>query len=59
MHLPDSPVVQFIRESNWFKWIDRHHRIHHMKASTNFNLVLPIADLFIGTLCTQEPKKEK
>ncbi len=59
MHLPDSPVVRFIRESSWFKLLDRHHRIHHMKASTNFNLVLPIADWAIGTLYTKAPNKEQ
>ncbi len=54
MHLPDSPKVQRIRKSKWFKWLDEHHKIHHERASTNFNLVLPLADIMFGTRATRK-----
>ncbi len=53
MHMPDYPLVRFIRSSKWFMWLNEHHKIHHEKASFNFNLVFPLADWILGTLLTR------
>ncbi len=54
MHLPDSPKVRWIRESKWFVWLNTHHKIHHARAGSNFNLVLPLADWMFETLLSYE-----
>ncbi len=44
-------TMGYVRNSDWFKWIDNHHYIHHDvdPDKTNLNVVLPIADLTLGT----------
>ncbi len=36
----------------WFKWINKHHNLHHKNPKTNLNVVLPLADWMLGTLRT-------
>ena len=33
-----------------FRWIKRHHLLHHKYQTRNFNVVFPLADLCLGTL---------
>ena len=47
MHLPKGRWF----ESTWlFRRLNGHHIIHHRWMGTNFNVVLPLADLVCGTL---------
>lgn len=47
MHLPKSRRL----EKNWlFRRINGHHILHHRYMHKNFNVVLPWADLCLGTL---------
>ncbi len=47
MHLPKARRV----EKSWvFYRLNGHHLLHHRYLHKNFNVVLPIADLFLGTL---------
>jgi hypothetical protein len=52
MHKPRFP---FIERSRAFQFIKRHHRIHHVHMNRNLNVLLPLADLVLGTLVTQAP----
>jgi hypothetical protein len=52
MHKPSFP---FIERSRLFQFIKRHHRIHHVHMNRNLNVLLPLADLVLGTLVTQAP----
>lgn len=52
MHKPTFP---FIERSRPFQFIKRHHRIHHVHMNRNLNVLLPLADLMLGTLVTQVP----
>lgn len=51
MHKPGFP---WIENSRYFRFIERHHRIHHYRMDTNLNVLLPLADLCLGTLVTEE-----
>lgn len=47
MHLPKARRI----EKPWFfQRLDAHHRLHHRYMHKNFNVVLPLADLCLGTL---------
>ena len=47
MHLPKSRLV----EQSWlFRRLNGHHLLHHRYMGNNFNVVLPLADLCLGTL---------
>jgi hypothetical protein len=54
-HLMHKP--RFVTVANWpyFRFIERHHRIHHMQMDRNLNVLLPIADFALGTLVTRMP----
>jgi hypothetical protein len=53
--LMHKPSVPFIERSRPFQFIKRHHRIHHFHMNRNLNVLLPLADLVLGTLVTQAP----
>jgi hypothetical protein len=53
--LMHKPTVPFIERSRPFQFIKRHHRIHHVHMNRNLNVLLPLADLVLGTLVTQVP----
>jgi sterol desaturase/sphingolipid hydroxylase (fatty acid hydroxylase superfamily) len=53
--LMHKPSVPFIERSRPFQFIKRHHRIHHFHMNRNLNVLLPLADLVLGTLVTQVP----
>lgn len=52
MHKPPLP---FVERSRLFQFIKRHHRIHHVHMNRNLNVLLPLADLLLGTLVTEIP----
>ena len=47
MHLPRK---RFVERSGIFFRLNGHHLLHHRYMNRNFNVVLPIADLLLGTL---------
>ncbi len=50
MHLPRARVVE---RSGIFFRLNGHHLLHHRYMHKNFNVVLPLADLCLGTLLTR------
>lgn len=53
--LMHKPTIPFIERSRPFQFIKRHHRIHHVRMNRNLNVLLPLADLLLGTLVTETP----
>jgi hypothetical protein len=47
MHLPKKRSIE---RSGIFFRLNGHHLLHHRYMGKNFNVVLPLADLFLGTL---------
>lgn len=54
MHKPKN---RWFEQTRLYRWINGHHKRHHEKMHRNFNVVLPLADLLLGTLY-RAPKKE-
>lgn len=54
-YLMHKPSIPFVENSRYFKFIKRHHRIHHVYMNRNLNVLLPLADLMLGTLVTEMP----
>ncbi|MFZ1072265.1 MAG: sterol desaturase family protein [Verrucomicrobiia bacterium] len=52
MHLPKKRAVE---RSGIFFRLNGHHLLHHRYMKRNFNVVLPLADLFLGTLLLRAP----
>jgi hypothetical protein len=52
MHKPTLPIIE---NSRPFQFLKRHHRIHHVHMDRNLNVLLPFADLVLGTLVTEVP----
>ena len=50
MHLPKSRRIE---RSGLFRRLNGHHLLHHRYMGKNFNVVLPLADLCLGTLLTR------
>lgn len=51
---------RFWFQRTWgFRCIEELHRIHHLWDDRNLNVVLPLADLVLGTLSLQELKAER
>ncbi len=46
MHLPKARRVE---KPWWFRRLNGHHLLHHRYMHKNFNVVLPVADLCLGT----------
>jgi len=44
MHVP---AKRWIEGTRFFKWIDIHHRVHHLHPMKNLNVVLPVADFLL------------
>lgn len=47
MHLPKERKLEY---SKIFRRLNGHHILHHRYQRSNFNVVLPLADLLFGTL---------
>jgi hypothetical protein len=56
MHLPRKRNVE---RSGIFFRLNGHHLLHHRYMGKNFNVVLPVADLLLGTLLLRAPVKFK
>ncbi len=41
-----SPLERFA----WFRFLDRHHYVHHVDTQANTNFLLPLGDWLLGTL---------
>ena len=48
MHVPDT--APFIAKTRLFKYLAQHHKVHHQYMLSNLNVILPFADLMLGTL---------
>lgn len=46
MHVP---ATRWFQQTRMFRWLDQHHRLHHLYPYRNLNVVLPIADLVLRT----------
>jgi hypothetical protein len=49
-----KPLNRWFERTRLYKWIDQHHRLHHLHQGKNFNVVLPLADLLLGTLYVEK-----
>ena len=47
-----NPRGTWIERSWFFRAINRHHKIHHVRMDRNLNVLIPFADLVMGTLIT-------
>lgn len=56
MHLPRKRHVE---RSGIFFRLNGHHLLHHRYMRKNFNVVLPLADLLLGTLLLRSPMRFK
>src|SRR6266513_1554612 len=50
MHKPTLPLIE---HSAYFRFIKRHHRIHHALMARNLNVFIPAADWLLRTLVTE------
>lgn len=57
--LMHKPTLPWIERLGFFKFIKNHHRLHHVYMGKNFNVVLPLADLMLGTLVLTDPLPRK
>lgn len=48
IHRPGSHP--YMESTFWFKFLDRHHYIHHVDTEANVNFLLPLSDWLFGTL---------
>ncbi len=53
MHVPGPRWFQGTR---MFKWIDQHHRLHHLQPMRNLNVVLPLADFVFRSRLARAPQ---
>jgi hypothetical protein len=56
MHYPAGRLMERFA---WFKFLDRHHYIHHVDNRANVNFLLPLCDWLFGTLRTELNETEK
>jgi hypothetical protein len=54
-HMMHKPGPGFLERSRYFQFIKKHHRIHHAQMDRNLNVLVPIADFFLGTLVLDAP----
>ncbi|MBV9848763.1 MAG: fatty acid hydroxylase [Armatimonadetes bacterium] len=55
MHVPRA--VRALRRFRWFRFLDAHHKVHHKYMLSNLNVILPLADLTLGTLRDADGRK--
>ena len=44
------PADRLMEGFGWFRFLDRHHYIHHMDTRVNLNFLLPLTDWIFGTM---------
>ena len=49
-YLMHKPSIPWIERSRYFKFLERHHRIHHFQMDRNLNVLLPLGDFLLGSL---------
>lgn len=54
-YLMHKPSIPWIERTGMFKFMKKHHQLHHVYMGKNFNVVLPFADLVLGTLVLADP----
>ncbi len=54
-YLMHKPSIGWIERSAPFRFLERHHRLHHAHMGRNFNVVFPLADALLGTLMLRDP----
>ena len=55
-YLMHKPTIGWIERSRYFKFLERHHRIHHYRMDKNLNVLVPIGDFLLGSLVLEAPK---
>jgi hypothetical protein len=45
-----NPADRLIERTFVFRYLRRNHHLHHLQPRANFNVLLPLGDLFFGTL---------
>jgi hypothetical protein len=48
IHYPERH--RWMGQLGWFRFLDRHHYIHHVDTEANVNFLLPLADWLLGTM---------
>ena len=62
VHVHDAvhyPGYSFLERFRWFRFLDRHHYLHHVDNRSNTNFLLPLADLLMGTLRLELDREER
>ena len=49
-----APKGHRFQRTRLFRFYCEYHRVHHHRARRNYNIVLPLADLVLGTLSLEE-----
>lgn len=52
------PGNSFLERFHWFKFLDRHHYIHHIDTWANTNFLLPLGDVLFGSYRSSLTEKE-
>ena len=58
-YLMHKPSIPWIERTSVFRFMKHHHQLHHVYMGKNFNVVLPLADLLLGTLVLADPLPPK
>lgn len=45
-----TPRDRLVERTRWFRFLDRHHYVHHIDNTVNVNFLLPLSDWMFGTL---------
>jgi hypothetical protein len=53
------PAGRWIERQRWFRFLDRHHYLHHIDPRTNVNFLLPLCDWLFGTLKLETTAAER
>jgi sterol desaturase/sphingolipid hydroxylase (fatty acid hydroxylase superfamily) len=56
MHVPRK---QFVERFRWFQFLRSHHHLHHRYFQKNFCVLLPLADVCLGTFATEQSMARK
>jgi sterol desaturase/sphingolipid hydroxylase (fatty acid hydroxylase superfamily) len=55
MHVPRASKA--LSRFRFYRFLDAHHRVHHKYMLSNLNVILPLADLTLGTLRDADGRK--
>ena len=53
------PAKRALERRVWFRFLDRHHYIHHIDTTANLNFLLPLCDFLFGTLKLEPSQEER